>query len=92
MTEPKFTPWRRADSEYYFNVVIDNDCVIKLEKALNRNQLLKNQANAHLIASAPDLYKALSDILVSYCDGFDYDDDEVVIQARAALAKARGET
>ena len=42
-------------------------------------------ANAHLIASAPDLYSALEKIV------FDWDGEpEDMFAARAALAKARG--
>jgi hypothetical protein len=51
-------------------------------------------ANMHLIAAAPDLYSALSRIVESVargvsgdvCQTLDFED------ARAALAKARGET
>jgi hypothetical protein len=59
-------PWRRADSDYYFNVLLGKDGVIKLEKSLNTNQLLQNQANAKLIAAAPDLLEALQLIFKHY--------------------------
>lgn len=51
-------------------------------------------ANANLIAAAPDLYEALSDIvssLVIHDLGPIYLTKEIII-ARAALAKARGES
>lgn len=51
-------------------------------------------ANAHLIAAAPDLYEALR-LMLSHgerCNWFaDSGDDEVCAKATAALAKARGE-
>lgn len=46
------------------------------------------KANAHLIAAAPDLYEAL-DRLVRYINA---PSTEAYLSARAALAKARGET
>lgn len=57
-------------------------------------------ANARLIAAAPELYEALEALLDAYMEnapsnpgpGFwDLDRDSAVIAARAALAKARGE-
>lgn len=47
-------------------------------------------ANAHLIAAAPDLFKALEDMLPAFVANFTYDDERAV-RAFAALAKARGE-
>ena len=45
------------------------------------------RANTHLIAAAPDLYAALEQIV------FDWDGEpEDMFAARAALAKARGDT
>lgn len=49
------------------------------------------KANARLMAAAPDLLDALQNMTLMYCDGFDYEDDDVVIKARAAIAKAKGE-
>lgn len=55
------------------------------------------EANARLIAAAPDLRKAcekvLQDKAAQYADTFDsrMDHDETVIALRAALAKARDE-
>ena len=54
--------------------------------------------NAHLIAAAPDLYAALSPLIVIALDNLDGMDPETreecerdIATARAALAKARGE-
>jgi len=53
----------------------------------------EQEANAKLIAAAPDLYVALQQILNEYVNvrewnNWDVDGDEAVIAARAALAKA----
>lgn len=53
----------------------------------------EQRANMHLIASAPDLYDALN-ALVTECESLYKSgrlDASVWLQARAALAKARGE-
>jgi hypothetical protein len=58
------------------------------------------EANADLIAASPDLYAALETFVTDYVDlvesgdaGFwDAETEPKVIAARAALAKARGET
>jgi hypothetical protein len=44
------------------------------------------EANAHLIAAAPDLYEALAEIM-----DWVVNDHPASVKARAALAKARGE-
>jgi hypothetical protein len=57
-------------------------------------------ANAHLIAAAPDLFEALEDLaglaraamLDANRGGCEYEVDGELADARAALAKARGET
>ena len=46
-----------------------------------------HEANARLIAAAPELLEALESILSDACDNGAYWD-----KARAAIAKARGET
>ena len=58
----------------------------------------KELANARLIAAAPDLLEALEDIANDYADRFDMDSPStnpgmkvVVENARAAIAKAKGE-
>lgn len=52
----------------------------------------ENQANARLIAAAPELLEVLEDLLYAYCDPGNQggDHDEKVEAARAAIAKARG--
>ena len=61
-----------------------------------------NTANAHLIVTSPDTLEALEDLLASalaWADSvqydrdadWDYNDEPVIVAARAAIAKARGE-
>jgi hypothetical protein len=53
---------------------------------------LARAANARLIASSPDLYAALRDLVESVEDHESYiPDGEVMSRAYAALAKAKGE-
>lgn len=52
--------------------------------------MIKTQeANAHLIAAAPDLYEALEDVADLYQNTSD--ENPVALKIRSALAKARGE-
>ena len=49
--------------------------------------------NARLIAAAPELYAALFEMVEMYRDGGSYDyEQEVIKMAKAALAKAAGES
>lgn len=50
----------------------------------------ENEANARLMAAAPDLLEALEAFIAHGEQAFGHD-FEVMIQARAAIAKARGE-
>lgn len=54
----------------------------------NEQVTAENEANAHLIAAAPDLLEALREMVDRFesCD----DDPEYVTRARAAIAKAEG--
>lgn len=49
----------------------------------------EGQANAHLIAAAPELYEALVDLIGFLFHG--KKDRQTILRATAALAKARGE-
>ena len=53
--------------------------------------MLENQANAHLIAAAPELYEALERMVADYDIG-EMTETPILDVANAALAKARGET
>lgn len=50
----------------------------------------EDDANAHLISAAPDLYAALTRMLENELDNYE-DGGDAVALAKAALAKARGE-
>lgn len=70
--------------------------VITLQAAiLDARYRERRQANARLIAAAPDLYEALAECLegIELCtpDAPEPMPDSIIGKARAALAKARGE-
>ena len=48
-------------------------------------------ANARLISAAPDLLEALDSFVAHYQNGINPMLDDVAIEARAAIAKAKGE-
>lgn len=74
-------------------------CIAEAFEVVGENLRAPAFANAHLIASAPDLYAALETTLNRYvelaasgdCGHWDPETEPHVIAARAALAKARGE-
>ena len=90
MTEPKFTPgpWLVRANEPW--VIAKNYGDMKSVFHVNHPaEPSKTQmANAHLIAAAPDLYHALSDLL-EQCRQYGHMDE--IRAAEIALAKARGE-
>lgn len=53
----------------------------------------KDSINRRLIAAAPLMYEALLEMVEMYRDGGSYDyEQEVITKAKAALAKASGES
>ena len=78
-------PWRRGFKNIGY-VQAENGAVIA--KCQRLTSLCNLQANAHLIAAAPELYVALQDCIDhGSMTGHEY----VTDKALAALAKARGE-
>ena len=53
--------------------------------------IVDNREDAHLIAAAPEMLDALCKIYSLSCGEDDDEDTEVMLVARAAIAKARGE-
>lgn len=86
MAEPKFSPgpWRWTNDKYLAG---------EGGQLLIRASFMTNDVDMLLIAAAPDLYAALDDLL-DYRGGAEsaLEDDHVVDRAKAALAKARGES
>ena len=70
-----------AKSERYKHPIVD-DC-----------GNFENNNDKRLIAAAPELYAALFEMVEMYRDGGSYDyEQEVIKMAKAALAKAAGES
>jgi len=93
MTEPKFTPgpWFTDDYGYIFSGERRDAHMIAEVRGWGWIQYLPNpeqiqDANAHLIAAAPELYKALEYCIKQIPEFGD------VPGIKAALAKARGES
>lgn len=100
MSETKFTPgpWE-IKSRFVGPLVIASDDVEVAHVGLYHESWAQCVKNATLIAAAPDLYAALDRVLDAYVSerlwngASTWDvDNRVVIGARAALARARGET
>lgn len=88
MSEVKFTrgPWISVEGTTSGREVLAEKPSTKSRLRVARIGGPDRDANAHLIASAPELYEALDNILKR---GLTID---LIDPARAALAKARGET
>lgn len=72
---------------------VKDTCVIHLERLLYGSDWYKEKkSNAHLIAAAPELYEALTDLLHGIRAGYGAMQGKPVIEkSEAALAKARWE-
>ena len=98
MSERKWTPgkWSVYEDEretYWPGIDAGRTSIVvwgdqQENNGVQGDTLEEAKANAHLIAAAPDLYEAL-DRLVRYINA---PSTEAYLSARAALAKARGET
>lgn len=84
--------WNVAETgDVSFTFVDDEVCELSYEERV---------ANAHLIASAPELYEALAAMTQAYadlvncgdCGNWNPETDSEVIEARRVLAKARGKS
>ena len=90
------TPWRVGEAQNYWiedahhEMVCDDLTYRGNDKSADDEE----HANARLIASAPDMYDALYDV-VAYCESTHLVPSErfgkVLVKAKAALAKASGE-
>jgi hypothetical protein len=72
------------------SLILGDDCTQRIA-IIQNDGTDEDEANAHLIAAAPELYEALYEIIKSgeipYCQT-----SPLVIKANAALKKARGES
>ena len=106
MSEPKFTPgpwewpkftpgpweWYKADGEYR---TLINDCLHMIIRSVRPEDMWfcpeNRDANAALIAAAPELYAALENLVAWASLEETPRLADLLEAARAALAKARGE-
>lgn len=99
MAEPKWTPgpWR---IEERLLVYAGTKWVASAKMYDSETTMEEAQANAHLIAAAPDLYRELENLVelaeaamrAANRDGGEYDIEAELADARAALRKARGDS
>ena len=102
MSEAKFTPgpWQTINMSWEYSVIIDEDAA-RIAQVFIRDEVDEEtqdkfeeikDANANLIAAAPDMYEAL-ETQCEYCIGKEATDcpcGECIVGK--ALRKARGET
>jgi hypothetical protein len=90
--EAKFMkgPWEVAGGEIWAS----GERIAPGKGAYEERDASVNKANAHLMAAAPDLYEALAEceLLLSVTKHLSWQGEQAKQNARAALAKARGET
>ena len=107
MTEPKHTPgpWERTCTAFGLLGVASVatwERIVMLTPYKDDPKYGESYANANLIAASPDLLPALENLLASalvWADSVQYDRDTswdynaepVIVAARAAIAKAKGE-
>lgn len=81
-----------AENEFHDDEKANNKAIVSMQftSALG---LAESTANAHLIAAAPELHEALSDMVLDWDHELPEDRyADFVGRARKALAKARGES
>ena len=103
MSKPKFTkgPWQTINTSWEYSVIIDEDAA-RIAQVFIRDEVDEEtqdkfeeikDANANLIAAAPDMYEALECACDKYCIGYEGDSlvkcEDCIIHK--ALRKARGE-
>lgn len=90
MTQHTPGPWELVKQEDDFEI---KHKVYFIGSVYDFNQFPENEANARLIAAAPDLLEALEYMIEEATSGqFSNPSEEEIQKARAAIAKAKGET
>mgnify|MGYP003501008110 CR=1 FL=1 len=88
----KFTkgPWRAEYDKVFHGRFVVAQCNAGVSVGINE-MILRRNANAALIASAPELYEALEQIAALYIDDRSSSMHKALCIANKALKKARGE-
>lgn len=95
MADTKFTagPWEAFNRDNYQSIFAKGYertiCVVESYSKGFGHDRDERDANAHLIAAAPELYEALEDVIGLI--PLEFEQSPMVSFAKAALAKARGE-
>lgn len=99
--EPKSRAWGEGSTIGSFNAMyLGEPIAVRVADAFTLVPNEEMRANAHLIAAAPSMYKALDNLLTRYlalvnsgdCGFWDAETEPEVIATRAALKLARGDT
>lgn len=99
MTQFKGTPgpWEVEDNGHFYDInagraTVGNVCssISWFDNDEHRGPVA--MANAQLIAAAPELLEALQGLLIRVADDEEYGPEHAITIARAAIAKATGET
>ena len=95
MREKKWTPgpwgWQRVRDTGEFQIVGDGWGITNVAPLLRAGGCVEGEANAHLIAAAPDLVEALDRLRVWALDHHSVPTD-IVADVEHALVEAYGET
>lgn len=82
-------PWKYVKSTSYHSIVAENNGPCDIARIVNSNR----EANAHLIAAAPEMLEALLAARNSLVlNGLAHASRETLDKINAAIAKANGET
>jgi hypothetical protein len=82
-------PWHTLDTDRGIYIIGPSSSLLAIVQPYHSN-VVQNEANARLIASAPDLLEALQSLVANLAEG-DFISETRIDAARAAITKATGE-
>jgi hypothetical protein len=82
-------PWHTIDTDRGIYIIGPSSSLLAIVQPYHNN-VVQNEANARLIASAPDLLEALESLVANLAEG-DFISETRIDAARAAIRKATGE-
>lgn len=93
-TKPNYTPgpWKMEEHNGSYEIWSHNTKIAVINEMHNVDQYPgRDMANAAIISAAPNLLMSLERLLHNYVDADDQN-DPYIIEARAAIAKAKGKS